>query len=425
MVQIVAYDNEETEAQAGTAFFVDFSGNCLLTATHVIVDSAGNLFDNLYITLSAGEENAASYWVDFLIGYSDEDVSVVCLNDTTYPEIFHHYFPMNQDAFDAMEVGDDLTALGYPSFGEETVTAIFGQLTGFLPLSVEHGLLKTDLDVSGGISGGPVLTEEKNFVGMMVARNVGDEGGTVSYATSLDFLNEVFSVMADTLVTAAKEAGDAPEDCEAKVVGTTTLYTYAGRDYYDAYCSEEVDALKETLVATEFEHWCDVEPDPSYVQSAVSVLDDESSSLVLDDWRAYLDALCGELEADDVYNYFTPSQELGAILIKGETSSAVYAVLADGKRHPFPNSATYQTWYGEDFSGVSTLTSEQLASYSIGKIVVYHPGTLVKIPSIPKVYVVTDETTAQTLFGNDWNTKVYDVPESLFPNYKIVEDLSL
>lgn len=434
VVQVVAYNDDETEIQSGTAFFGSFTGRCLMTATHVLVDSEGNLLENIFFTINAGQDDEASYWAYVLIAYDDADVAVICVDDTTYPETFYHFFPMNQEAFDAMEVGDDLTTLGYPSFGQETVTAIFGQLTGFLDLLVENGLLKTDLDVSGGISGGPLLTEDKTVVGMIVAREDDDEGGTLSYATSLDFLNEVLTVMGETLVAAAKEAGYAPEDCEAKTRGTVIRYTLAGEDYYDAYCSIKLDSLKETLVATQFEHWCGTAPDEAYPPEAVILLNDETSSLGLDDWRGYLDALCGELDSDDVYNYFTPEQELGAVLIKGTASSAVYAVLADGKRHPFYNAATYRTWYGEDFSGVNTLTAEQLSGYSMGKPVAYHPGALIKIPSIPKVYVITDdyalrwitdEATAKTLFGDDWNTKVYDIPESLFPNYSVGDDLKL
>ncbi len=104
----------------------------------------------------------------------------------------------------------------------------------------------------------------------------------------------------------------------------------------------------------------------------------------------------------------------------------MYAVLADGKRHAFPTQAVYESWYGEDFSEIETVSSEELASYRIGENVTFQPGSLIKIPSIAKVYMVADEgelrwmvdeDTASSLHGSEWAKSVHDVSEAFFMNY--------
>lgn len=119
-------------------------------------------------------------------------------------------------------------------------------------------------------------------------------------------------------------------------------------------------------------------------------------------------------------------------LIKGSLP-AVYYVGADGKRYVFPNDKTYFTWYS-DFSGVTTLTDAEVASYMIGGNVTYRPGTrFVKIQSDPKVYAVAaggtlrwvkTEAAAVSILGNDWSKKIDDLADSFFVNYKLGADIS-
>jgi photosystem II stability/assembly factor-like uncharacterized protein len=113
-------------------------------------------------------------------------------------------------------------------------------------------------------------------------------------------------------------------------------------------------------------------------------------------------------------------------LVKSTASSAVYLVGADGKRYAYPNVTVYNTWH-EDFSGVKTISTEQLASLTLGGLVTVRPGTvLVKIESDPKVYAVEPggglrwietEDRAKLLYGNAWNKNVIDVAVSFWPSY--------
>ncbi|MBI4121892.1 MAG: hypothetical protein HY461_01020 [Parcubacteria group bacterium] len=118
-------------------------------------------------------------------------------------------------------------------------------------------------------------------------------------------------------------------------------------------------------------------------------------------------------------------------LIKGSLS-AVYHYGADGKRHVFVHQNIYASWYGTDFSKVKTISDEQLASISLGVPVPFMPGRLIKVPSVPAVYVVdahqtlrhiTTEALAQDYFGPDWNKQISDLSEALLVTYNFGEPI--
>lgn len=119
-------------------------------------------------------------------------------------------------------------------------------------------------------------------------------------------------------------------------------------------------------------------------------------------------------------------------LIKGSLP-AVYYYSSNGKRYVFPDPKAYHSWY-PDFSNVQTISDADLASISIGGNVLVRPGTnLIKIQSDPKTYAVepggvlrwvTSEAIAKTLWGDAWGTRVVDISDSLFPNYKSGSDIT-
>jgi hypothetical protein len=116
------------------------------------------------------------------------------------------------------------------------------------------------------------------------------------------------------------------------------------------------------------------------------------------------------------------------LLAKTEDSPSVYCLKPDETRSVFPNSATYHVWFG-DFSAVTTVSSDTLAQYTLSANITMRPGTLIKIESDPKVYLVTDtlgtirqipsEARARELFGDGWAGFVKDVPVTFFQNYSV------
>ncbi len=117
-----------------------------------------------------------------------------------------------------------------------------------------------------------------------------------------------------------------------------------------------------------------------------------------------------------------------------QEDTAVYYVSSDCKRHAFPNSKVYFSWYG-DFSGVSVVSLQSMAAFTLGKNVTYRPGVkLVKFTTLNKVYAVsahgvlrwvTSESTASALYGSTWNTKVDDIADTFYTDYQFGMDIIL
>lgn len=112
---------------------------------------------------------------------------------------------------------------------------------------------------------------------------------------------------------------------------------------------------------------------------------------------------------------------------------AVYYYGADNQRYVFPDQKTYMTWY-DDFSGVVTISDEELAAIPIGGNVTAKPGAkMVKITTDPKVYAVDPNGTlrwvetaeiAECLYGENWASMINDVPDPFFTNYTSGDPIS-
>ncbi|MFH1078570.1 MAG: serine protease [Patescibacteria group bacterium] len=115
-------------------------------------------------------------------------------------------------------------------------------------------------------------------------------------------------------------------------------------------------------------------------------------------------------------------------LAKSIFESTVYCLNNEGTRSVFPNDATYHSWFS-DFSGVVSVSASDLATYRLVSNVTMKPGSLVKIESDPKVYLVTDdigtlrwiqtEARAIELLGHGWAGFVTDMPVSFFSSYRL------
>jgi len=112
---------------------------------------------------------------------------------------------------------------------------------------------------------------------------------------------------------------------------------------------------------------------------------------------------------------------------------AVYYIGSDNRRHAFPNSKVYFTWYS-DFSGVMEVNSSVLASFALGSNVTYRPGVrMVKFTTVDRVYAVTragllrwvkTESTANAIYGSNWNTKIDDISDAFYTNYSFGTDIN-
>lgn len=115
-----------------------------------------------------------------------------------------------------------------------------------------------------------------------------------------------------------------------------------------------------------------------------------------------------------------------SLLARSPLDSTVYCLKNDGTRSVFPNDTTYYSWFS-DFSGVQLLQPQELAPYRVNNNITMRPGSLIKVKTDPKVYMVTDtlgtirwiesENRARELFGDGWAGFVRDVPDTFFTSY--------
>ncbi len=132
--------------------------------------------------------------------------------------------------------------------------------------------------------------------------------------------------------------------------------------------------------------------------------------------------------------YVAPESLNCQLLAKSAESSTVYCLKSDQTRSVFPNDATYISWFS-DFSGVTTLSTENLAAYRLSSNITLKTGSLVKIESDPRVYLVADaigtlrwiptEGRARELYGEGWAGFVKDIPVTFFSSYRIGDPLPL
>jgi len=161
----------------------------------------------------------------------------------------------------------------------------------------------------------------------------------------------------------------------------------------------------------------------------------EAYTLISGIHKCKLSLETGEIIKDNFELLFTKQEQnldfSTGSWIKTKNSSAVYFLDNTGVRHVYPTLNIWQSYYGNDFSFVKTVSAEELGGYSLGKNVLFKTGTLIKMSSVAKVYKVEDgnlrwiknEQTAKNLFGADWNKKIMMMPESLWPDYKVGENI--
>ncbi|MFH0814874.1 MAG: Ig-like domain-containing protein [Candidatus Falkowbacteria bacterium] len=120
-------------------------------------------------------------------------------------------------------------------------------------------------------------------------------------------------------------------------------------------------------------------------------------------------------------------------LIKSKENTAVYFLDKNNIRHPYPTQAIYESYWGNNFTAVKVISVDELAKYEMGKSVPFKAGTLMKVPSINKVYRVGDNGTIQwittealatKMYGLNWAKLVKDLPEICFLDYKVIEPIT-
>lgn len=116
--------------------------------------------------------------------------------------------------------------------------------------------------------------------------------------------------------------------------------------------------------------------------------------------------------------------------------ATIYLVNAKGERLFFPTADVYKTWY-ENYNGVVEIDTSCVDTYpapsALPFMVTYRPGTrLVTTQLTSAVYAVLpggrleklgSENVAKELYGADWGSRVFDVHDVYFVNYKVSDSM--
>ncbi|MCX6743830.1 MAG: hypothetical protein NT116_06405 [Candidatus Parcubacteria bacterium] len=119
--------------------------------------------------------------------------------------------------------------------------------------------------------------------------------------------------------------------------------------------------------------------------------------------------------------------------VKRSEKNDLYYYAADSKRYVFPTIDVYRSWYGDFIiENLKIADLQTLYQTPLGGNVTFRPGTLMKTPSIPSIYLViknglirpfASEQLVTELYGNDWNKQVYELPEYYFSQYQVGEPI--
>lgn len=171
-VSAIGFDAEK----AYESVFVVYSGtslgsgfaigeNCVITNAHVITDT-----DNIAIVTYEGTEYAAS-----LLGINeDEDIAVLVIENAAFS-----YLMMAN--LSAVKIGDDIYTIGAPKGMVYTLTK--GTISAKERIIREKSYIQIDAAINEGNSGGPLLNDSGEVLGMNTLKMTDSEGIGLSIPT--------------------------------------------------------------------------------------------------------------------------------------------------------------------------------------------------------------------------------------------------
>ncbi len=179
------------EIGEGSGVIINQSG-LVLTNDHVV--SLRSSYDNseydttfqICLTTNVDEKPSCDYLAKLIARDEDKDIALLQIvnnqgkNDSTaFP-----YLTLSQT--DSTQVNDAVTAIGYPSSGEDTITTTNGIISG---KTEEYGntWIKTDAAVSFGSSGGAAINSQGQVIGI-TTQVAGELGYLLNSASIFDWV---------------------------------------------------------------------------------------------------------------------------------------------------------------------------------------------------------------------------------------------
>ena len=132
--------------------------NCIVTNAHVLDNP-----NNIVLTTYAGETHTA-----YLVGYDqDKDIAVLGVKDARFT-------PLTVADYKSLNTGDDVYAIGAPKSMAYTLTK--GVISAKEREIGKYKYIQTDAAINEGNSGGPLLNDEGNVIGINTLKMSDSEG---------------------------------------------------------------------------------------------------------------------------------------------------------------------------------------------------------------------------------------------------------
>ena len=190
VVQVRCLSSSGATLNRGSGFIVG-DGFQIVTNHHVVFDDNGRECARMRAFLGGTFEQAPERSVPLAVvrAAAERDLALLRMDPVGDP------LPTLTIATEPPQAGETLTALGYPSIGGATMTLTTGRYSG---TQTFNGLtwIKTDTPVAPGSSGGPVLNDRREVVGVATLLRVAIRGSGGTTVGSLSLLAPAGDVLA-------------------------------------------------------------------------------------------------------------------------------------------------------------------------------------------------------------------------------------
>jgi S1-C subfamily serine protease len=188
----------------------------ILTNAHVVSGAASGFAPLIEVRVTVSPDQAArpAYLarVTHLDASRDLAALQIIADARGQPVTVQHLTALEIGDSDALTLGDDLSVLGYPQAGGETITYTAGRVSGFVGENLRgagRAFIKTDAKFSSGSSGGTALDEQGRLIGIPTAIAFDRAGGVPQ--ESQNYLRPV--ALALEMLKTPLSATDSPRLC--------------------------------------------------------------------------------------------------------------------------------------------------------------------------------------------------------------------
>jgi S1-C subfamily serine protease len=169
-----------SESSTGTGFIIDLKKYYIVTNHHVIKDA-----NQIYISIPQFGQNKFS--VSVISTFPQEDIALIQINDI---KDFEMKLKKDKVKIKIYNIGDSfkiksedkVRVIGYP-LGSQSLKTTSGSINGF-----DNGKIQTDAPINSGNSGGPLINEKNEIVGINFQGAVGIGIDNVGYAIPINKL---------------------------------------------------------------------------------------------------------------------------------------------------------------------------------------------------------------------------------------------